>query len=74
MCRRLLPFAVLLFTMALRAQQPQKRPFEQQSQSTITHRNENQAYAVEIRNVVYELTGSGHFSQPNAISLPGRAS
>ena len=64
MCRRLLlPFVVLLFAMALRAQQPQKRPFEQQSQSTIIYRNENQADAVEIRNVVYELSGPG---------IPGR--
>ena len=48
MCRRLLPFVVLLFAVALRAQQPQKRPFDQQLQSTITYRNGNQTDAVAV--------------------------
>src|SRR5207249_4153146 len=63
MNHRFVRLIILLSAPALFAQEPKKKPFEQQSQSTIAYKNENQAEAVEIKNVVYELAGSG---------IPGR--
>src|SRR5262249_29670874 len=45
-------------------QQAQKKPFQQQSQSTIAYRNANNADAVEIQNVAYELVGPGISGRP----------
>ena len=54
---------LLLAAMAF-AQQPQKKPFEQQSTSTIGYRNEKGSEAIEIKNVSYELTGSDISGRP----------
>ena len=59
-CRGIL----LLSAPIVFSQQPQKRPFEHQSNSTISHRNESDSEVLEIKNVVYELTGSGIFGRP----------
>ena len=54
---------MLLAATIVYGQQAQKKPFQQQSQSTIAYKNANNADAVEIQNVSYELAGPG---------IPGR--
>ena len=57
-----LVIAMLLFMASASACQEEK-PFEPESVSTITYKNENRSEAVEIRNVVFELVGA---------AIPGR--
>jgi hypothetical protein len=62
MNHRLLRIAFVLWATCLFAQQ-QNRPFEQQSSSSIAYRRENRSDIVDIRNILYELVGTG---------IPGR--
>jgi len=64
MKRRFIKWALLLTVPSLFGQQPQKKSFDQQSQSTVTYKNENNSETVTIKNVSYELVGAG---------IPGRA-
>lgn len=62
MNHRFVRIALLLSAPSLFAQQ-QNKPFEQQSSSTISYRKENRTDVVDIRNVAYDLVGTG---------IPGR--
>src|SRR4030095_1954272 len=55
---------LLLAATIVYGQQAQKKPFQQQSQSTIAFKNANNTDSVEIQNVAYELVAPG---------IPGRA-
>jgi len=55
---------LLLATTVVYAQQAQKKPFQQQSQSTIVYKNANNSDEVEIQNVTYELAGPGISGRP----------
>jgi hypothetical protein len=63
MNHRFVTSVLLLSASAGFALPPQKLPSEQQSPSSIVYKNEDRAVAVEIKNVAYELVGSG---------IPGR--